>query len=1005
MRFILDGLEVFFPYDYVYREQYQYMLELKRALDAKGHGILEMPTGTGKTVSLLSLITSYQAAHPDTVGKLIYCTRTVPEMSKTVEELKRVMEYRTRELTRLGRPPPADMLAVCLSSRRNLCVHPSLANESDKEKVDAGCRSMTASWVRAKAEAAKGGSGPGSGSEAPLTLCDFFEGWDANGTDAEIKGIYTLDDLKALGVAKGWCPYFTARHVISYANVVVYNYQYMLDPKIASLVSKELDDRSIVVSGWVRSRMCSVCHGGSHMSCDGSYNTSSFDAMSSLSVPSFYATAQVFDEAHNIDNVCIEALSVTLDRRLLDGAAANLSRLSNEVKAMKQADAARLQDEYNRLVAGLGVGGALGDRNAAAGGAGAGAGSGSGNSNNSSAAAVIGANGLRGGEEDLLSASAAAPLLPASVLAEAVPGNIRNAELFVRFMKHIVSWLRDKIKVAAVVSETPVQFLSALSSKLGVDPRPLRFAYSRLSSLLRTLQVTGIDEFGPLTVVADFTTLLATYPQGFMVISEPYTSKTPHVPDPVMQLTCLDASLAVKPVFERFTSVILTSGTLSPLDMYPKMLAFNPVVRVSLEMSILRPCICPLIVSRGSDQTPLTTKFENRDDPSVLRNYGALLLHTCATVPDGVVAFFPSYSYMESVVTSWAASGLLSQLEAHKVLFIETKDVVETSLALTNYKTACDIGRGALFLSVARGKVAEGIDFDRHYGRAVIVIGIPFQYTLSHVLRARLQYLNDRYGIREQDFLTFDAIRHASQCVGRVIRSKRDYGIIIFADKRYGSADKKSKLPSWVLQFLPDAHTGLTTDMAAHISRKFLKEQAQPLPPGMAERERGTTFLTSEDIEDMNASGVRGGALAGGGGGGMQPQPSPVSAAVAAAVASSSAVTVRGLSVSGGGSSMVSGLAGFAEAALEHQAAAAAAPSIASSSSSTASRARMAGSGFLVNVGGVAGPLAALPQATMEGASVGASHAGGAAAAASNSATVAEPIARPGQKRGREDEG
>jgi hypothetical protein len=75
------GLVVYFPYDYMYPEQYNYMLELKHALDAKGSALLEMPTGTGKTVCLISLITSYQFAHPD-VGKLIYCTRTVPEMVK-----------------------------------------------------------------------------------------------------------------------------------------------------------------------------------------------------------------------------------------------------------------------------------------------------------------------------------------------------------------------------------------------------------------------------------------------------------------------------------------------------------------------------------------------------------------------------------------------------------------------------------------------------------------------------------------------------------------------------------------------------------------------------------------------------------------------------------------------------------------------------------------------------------------------------------------------------------
>ncbi|KAF0775573.1 hypothetical protein AaE_000726, partial [Aphanomyces astaci] len=76
MRLEIEGLEVLFPYPRVYAEQVTYMRELKRALDAKGHAMLEMPTGTGKTVALLSLVLSYKYAHPQTTGKLIYCTRT-----------------------------------------------------------------------------------------------------------------------------------------------------------------------------------------------------------------------------------------------------------------------------------------------------------------------------------------------------------------------------------------------------------------------------------------------------------------------------------------------------------------------------------------------------------------------------------------------------------------------------------------------------------------------------------------------------------------------------------------------------------------------------------------------------------------------------------------------------------------------------------------------------------------------------------------------------------------
>jgi DEAD_2 len=45
-------------------------------------------------------------------------------------------------------------------------------------------------------------------------------------------GIYSLEDLKDFGREKGWCPYFLARHVINHANILVYNYQYMLDPKV-----------------------------------------------------------------------------------------------------------------------------------------------------------------------------------------------------------------------------------------------------------------------------------------------------------------------------------------------------------------------------------------------------------------------------------------------------------------------------------------------------------------------------------------------------------------------------------------------------------------------------------------------------------------------------------------------------------------------------------------------------------------------------------------------------
>jgi len=377
MRFQLDGLEVFFPYDRIYMEQYQYMKSLKQSLDRNatsgtsggGHCLLEMPTGTGKTVCLLSLITSYQYAHPDRVGKLVYATRTVPEMNHVMDELATVYQYRAQELlsqqqgegtieapegATSGSPdkPPSPkrpkvykgrplkskgpirmwkssttatndiegsssitanggaggtgQLALCLSSRRNMCIHPRVMAESDREAVDEACRKMTASWVLEKAQKQQQDKG-----NSRIETCPYYNALMGAGKDGGSltlpSGVYDLQELQTWGQSQGYCPYFLTRRAINHANVIVFNYQYLLDPKVAKLVSKEIEADAIVV----------------------------------------------FDEAHNIDSVCIEALSVTLNQRSLDHSTRNLTRLTSEVQRTKAQDATRLQNEYNNLISGL----------------------------------------------------------------------------------------------------------------------------------------------------------------------------------------------------------------------------------------------------------------------------------------------------------------------------------------------------------------------------------------------------------------------------------------------------------------------------------------------------------------------------------------------------------------------------------------------------------------------------------------------------------------------------
>jgi DNA excision repair protein ERCC-2 len=78
-------------------------------------------------------------------------------------------------------------------------------------------------------------------------------------------------------------------------------------------------------------------------------------------------------------------------------------------------------------------------------------------------------------------------------------------------------------------------------------------------------------------------------------------------------------------------------------------------------------------------------------------------------------------------------------------------------------------------LAFVRGKVSEGVDFNHHLGRAVLMFGIPYVYTQSRILKVRLDYLRDQFQIKENNFLTFDALQNAAQCVGRAIGKWRDF--------------------------------------------------------------------------------------------------------------------------------------------------------------------------------------------------------------------------------------
>lgn len=85
-------------------------------------------------------------------------------------------------------------------------------------------------------------------------------------------------------------------------------------------------------------------------------------------------------------------------------------------------------------------------------------------------------------------------------------------------------------------------------------------------------------------------------------------------------------------------------------------------------------------------------------------------------------------------------------------------------------------------------------------------------------------------------------------CLILFCSGKTDYGIMIFADKRFSRQDKRSRLPKWIQEHLTDNYCNLSTEEAMQTARRWLRQMAQPFS---REDQLGISLLTLEQLEAM----------------------------------------------------------------------------------------------------------------------------------------------------------
>jgi chromosome transmission fidelity protein 1 len=242
-------------------------------------------------------------------------------------------------------------------------------------------------------------------------------------------------------------------------------------------------------------------------------------------------------------------------------------------------------------------------------------------------------------------------------------------------------------------------------------------------------------------------------------------------------------------------------------------------------------------VSKDRRGTDFTFTFEKRSRRETIVAAGQALLEFISIIPDGVVAFFPSYGYLATCMTTWQATTsptgttLWSSLQAAKPIFWEHKSGAKdptanqttanpTESALAGYTAAVrnppTPHKGALLLAVIGGSLSEGINFSDDLGRGVLVLGLPYPNPRSAEWTARREHVSRKVEARlveegvkrgeaarrgaevAREFYENATMRAVAQAVGRAIRHRGDYAAVLLVDGRYDTERIRGKLPGWM---------------------------------------------------------------------------------------------------------------------------------------------------------------------------------------------------------------
>ncbi|XP_054322558.1 regulator of telomere elongation helicase 1 isoform X2 [Pongo pygmaeus] len=735
-KIVLNGVTVDFPFQ-PYKCQQEYMTKVLECLQQKVNGILESPTGTGKTLCLLCTTLAWRehlrdgisarkiaervqgelfpdralsswgnaaAAAGDPIAcytdipKIIYASRTHSQLTQVINELRNT-SYRPK---------------VCvLGSREQLCIHPEVKKQESNHIQIHLCRKKVAS-----------------------RSCHFYNNVEEKSLEQELASpILDIEDLVKSGSKHRVCPYYLSRNLKQQADIIFMPYNYLLDAK--SRRAHNIDLKGTVV---------------------------------------------IFDEAHNVEKMCEESASFDLTPHDLASGLDIIDQvLEEQTKTAQQGephpefsadstspglnmeleDIAKLKSKCHLphvLAAGWGL-------------------------------------PLTPPRPTVILLR-----LEGAIDAVELPGDDSGVTKPGSYIFELFAEAQITFQTKVCILDSLDQIIQHLAGRAGVftntaglqklaDIIQIVFSVDPSEGGPGSLAGLGALQSYKVHIHPD-----AGHRQTAQR-SDAWSTTAARKRGKVLSYWCFSPGLSMRELVRQgVRSLILTSGTLAPVSSFALEMQIPFPVCLENPHIIDKHQIWVGVVPRGPDGAQLSSAFDRRFSEECLSSLGKALGNIARVVPCGLLIFFPSYPVMEKSLEFWRARDLARKMEALKPLFVEPRSKGSFSETISAYyaRVAAPGSTGATFLAVCRGKASEGLDFSDTNGRGVIVTGLPYPPRMDPRVVLKMQFLDEMKGqggaggqfLSGQEWYRQQASRAVNQAIGRVIRHRQDYGAVFLCDHR-----------------------------------------------------------------------------------------------------------------------------------------------------------------------------------------------------------------------------